>query len=369
MEVVDEVLVVGEGVHRLDVPADDAVLVVDRLERRDDRIGRAGRGADDRAVTDHRVVDAADDVGQAALARGGEQDPRDAGALEVLGEALLVAPPTGVVDDDRVVDAVLRVVDARRAVRVDDLDQGAVGEDGVGLLVDGDRAGEGAVDRVATQQARALDEVVLRALAHDDCAQPQAVAATGVLDEQPGEEPADPAEPVEDDVGALLRVLAAPADDVGQLGAQEVLEGDVAGLEVTAVETSDVDRGRTEVEGRERLEHGEGVVEGELDVDATSEAVRLEDVGRGLPEERSAVDRGDHAVLPVEAPHEGDHRLGLGLAAGPLGEVAICCGTRLLRRRHGAQISGRRARHGRQVPREWGAPHPLRGQSLGTLTS
>ena len=335
VEVVDEVLVVGEGVDRLDVAADDAVLVVDDLERRDDGIGRARGGGDDVGVADHRVVDAAHDVGQATLAGGGEEHAGDARALQVLGETQLVAPLAGVVDDDRVVDAVLGVVDARGAVGVDDLDERAVGEDRVVVLVDRDRAGEGAVDRVAAQQAGALGQVVVGALAHDDGAQPQAVAGAGVLDEDAGEQTADAAEAVEDDVGALALVTAVLADDVAELGTQEVLEGDaLAGLEAAAVQARDVDGGGAGLEGGERLEHGEGVVEGQLDVDAAGETVRLEDVGRRLAEEGAAVDRRHDAELAVEAAHDGDHRLGLGLSVGPLGQVLVCCGA-LRRRRHG----------------------------------
>ena len=336
VEVVDEVLVVGEGVDRLDVATDDAVLVVDDLQRRDDRVGRARSGGDDLAVADHRVVDPADDVGQATLARRREQHAGDAGAGEVLGQALLVAPLAGVVDDDRVVDAVLRVVDARRVVGVDDLDEGAVGEDRAGLLVDGDRAGEGAVDRVAAQQAGALGQVVVGALAHDDGAQAQAVTGAGVLDEDAREQTADTAEAVEDDVGARQLALAVLADDVSELGAQEVLERDtLAGLEAAAVQAGDVDGGRAGLKGGERLEHRQGVVDGQRDVDATGEAVRLEHVGRGLAEEGAAVDRGHDPELAVESAHDGDHRLRLGLAVGPLGEVVVGCVARLRRRRHG----------------------------------
>ena len=45
--VVDQVLVVGEGVDGLDVAVHDAEAVVDRLQRRDDGVGGAGgRGED-----------------------------------------------------------------------------------------------------------------------------------------------------------------------------------------------------------------------------------------------------------------------------------------------------------------------------------
>ena len=49
------------------------------------------------------MVDPVHDVRDVTLARGGQQDLRDAGA-QVLGQAFAVAPLAGVVDQDRVVD-------------------------------------------------------------------------------------------------------------------------------------------------------------------------------------------------------------------------------------------------------------------------
>ena len=114
VEVVDQVLVVRERVHRLDVAAHDAVRVVDGLEHGRDRIGRARRGRQDAVGgRDVVVVDAVHDVLDRALAGRGEQHAGDPGGPEVLREPLLVAPAAGVVDDDRVADAVGGVVDRR----------------------------------------------------------------------------------------------------------------------------------------------------------------------------------------------------------------------------------------------------------------
>src|SRR5699024_7317530 len=200
-------------------------------------------------------------------------------------------------------------------------------EDGVVALVDGDGPVEGAVDGDAPQQTGPLDEVVVGAPAHDDRAQPQSVPGAGGLHADAGEQAADTPEPAEADVSAGRPAVAGAADDVTELAAQEVLERGVAtDLEATTVQPGDVDGGGAQVEAGERLEHREGVADVELDVDAAGEAVRLEDVGRGLAQEGAAVDRGDHTVLPIQAPHEGDHGLGLGLALGPLGQVLVCCG-------------------------------------------
>src|SRR5699024_7443065 len=157
VEVVDEVLVVGERVDRLDVAELDAPLVVDDLQHRGDAVGGAGRGGQDVLLRgDVLVVDAVHDVRHVALARRGQQDLGHALRLQVLAQALTVAPAAGVVDDDRVVDVVRGVVDGRRVGGVNHLDGRAIGPDDVVLLIDGDGAVESAVDGVAAQQRGAL---------------------------------------------------------------------------------------------------------------------------------------------------------------------------------------------------------------------
>ena len=251
------------------------------------------------------------DVLQIALAGRGEQHPGDPGAGEVLGEPLGVAPAAGVVDHDRVVDAVPGVVDAGRVGGVDDLDQRAVGQDRVVLLVDGDGALERPVHGVPSQQAGPLDDVVGGPAAHDDGAQSQALAAAGVLDQDAGEETSDPAEPVEHDIGARARVGALQTDDVGQFLAQEVVEAP-AGF-VTAVgqvQPGQVDRRGAEPQPGERLQHRQGLLEGKFDVvDLPGEAVRLEQPHHRLVDQAAPVHAGDDVVVPVQPADQRDHRL------------------------------------------------------------
>src|SRR5699024_8498076 len=187
VEVVDEVLVVGEGVDGLDMAVVHTPLVVDDLQHRGDAVGGAGRGGEDAVVlgvqVDVGVVDAEDEVLDVALARCGEQCAGNALGLQVLAQPLAVTPHAGVVDDDGVIDAVLGVVDLGRLVGIDDLDRGAVGPDDVVLLVDPDGAVEAAVDGVAAQQGGTLLQVVLGVLADDDGAQARA-GLLGALGEQ-----------------------------------------------------------------------------------------------------------------------------------------------------------------------------------------
>ncbi len=305
--------------------AQHAVLVRHRLERRHDRVGGAGGAGDDLLVRLDRVlVDAVHDVGDVALARGGQDDLRDAGA-EMPGQALAVAPAARVVDEDGVLDAVRRVVHGRRVVGVDHLDLVAVGDDPAVRLVDGDRALELAVDGVAAQQGGALHDVLPGALAYDDGAQAQAVARPGLLDEQPGQEAADAAEAVEDHVPRLaaLRLVVAR-------GAGHGLSGEVAHRQAAVVapvrlgEDAEVDLRRAEVERGERVQEGQRLGHRELRAGYLAcEPVGLEDADHRLVHQRAAVEQDRDVPLPVQLSDDRDHRLRDLLASLPIGERVL----------------------------------------------
>ena len=127
MEVVDQVLVVGVGMHSLDMTVDDAVLVIDRLQHRHDCVGGAGRRRYIFVVSrDLAMVDAMNDVLQLALARRSQHNTSNTRALEVLTETLGVAPFTDVVDQQSEQDARDQI--ARNEKRIDKLQQETMGE-------------------------------------------------------------------------------------------------------------------------------------------------------------------------------------------------------------------------------------------------
>ena len=307
-------------------PRSDAVLVVHRLQRRDDRVGGAGGAGQDLLVRlDRVVVDAVHDVRDVALARRGQHDLVDAGA-QVLRQALAVAPLAGVVDEDGVLDAVRRVVDLGRVVGVDDLDLVAVGDDRAVRLVDGDRALELAVDRVAAQQRGALDEVLLAALADDDGAQPQAVAGAGLLDEQAGDEAADAAEAVEDDVARPSRrsILLSPVAPATASAVNSSTDRPRSSVRYVAASRpmSICDGPRSSVVSACR--NGKRLGDRELlAVDLAGEAVGLEDADHRLVHQGAAVEQDRDVPLPVQLPDDRDHRLRDLLAVLPVGEGLV----------------------------------------------
>src|SRR5690606_35850451 len=215
VEVIDQVLVVSVRMNCFDVTVEDAVFVVDRLEHRHDGIGGAGRRGNDLVFRgDGGVVDTVHDILQVALARRGQHYLGGTRALEVLGQARLVTPYPGVVDDDGIVDPVGGVVDAGRIAGVDHLDLVAIGSQGVVFFINGDGALEGAVHRVPAQQAGPLGQVVRGALAHHDRAQAQTIAGAGLLYHDARQQAADAPEAVEHHITPL----ALPALATDQIG-------------------------------------------------------------------------------------------------------------------------------------------------------
>ena len=115
MEVVNQVLIVGERVNGLNVATLNTVGVIQNLQRRSNRVGGAGSGGENLVlIGDDVVVHAEHDVLHVALAGSGQQNTRDTGAVQVLLQARNVAPTAGVVHQQGVLNAVLGVVDSVR---------------------------------------------------------------------------------------------------------------------------------------------------------------------------------------------------------------------------------------------------------------
>src|SRR5699024_5667114 len=185
------------------------------------------------------------------------------------------------------------------------------------LLVDDDRAVELPVHGVATQQGGALDDVLaaLAAAAHDDRTQAQTGAA-GAVDEDAGQEAADPAEAVEDDVARAGVRGRGGAHDLGELLRQD--RGDVAAGPDGRREAAQVDRAGTQVQLHQLLRDRERLVQVQLDaVEVARVAVRLDDPGDGLVEKTAPVHGQQDGLLAVQAAHEGDQPLRCALLGGP----------------------------------------------------
>ena len=230
--------------------------VIYGLQHRSDGVRGAGRRRHDPvSISDGVVVDAMDNVLQRTVARSGQQYPCNTRALQVLGEPCGITPTAGVVHHQGVRDAVGGVVNGGRVVRVDDLHLHPVGRDGVGILVDSNGAVKGTVNGVTAQQAGTLGKVVVRPAAHHNGPQAQSMTATDLSNQQASQEPADPTEAVEHDVGAGTVLATVLADDPGKLGTKELLQGGTVAIFCELlVQAGNVDHGRTELQLRQSVQ-------------------------------------------------------------------------------------------------------------------
>ena len=325
--VVDQVLVVGVGVHRLHVAVLQPVAVVDRLHHRHDGVGGAGGGAENGVGGHHAArIDPGNDVLEVALGGRGQNHLGGAGAFEVAAEARLVPPSARVVDHDGVVDAVLPIVDRVGLVRIYDPNHVAVGDQAAVLLIHAQRAQEGAVHRIPAQQRRPLHQVAIAGLAHHDGLEPQLVAAAGLLDEQAGKQAADAAKAVQHDVLGLFQRRHMPANHLGAGLADErqrIEGGTLGGFHEAGGQLAHVDVGRPEIEFGQGLQDGVALELRQLVVCHLAHvAMGLHDLDDALVVQRPSVAIGDH-VLAVELADDGNHGFGQGFALLPIGEIVF----------------------------------------------
>src|SRR5699024_6883935 len=101
--------------------------------------------------------------------------------FEVVAQAFLIAPHTGIVHDNGVVNAVLRVINRGWIRCLNDLNMGAIGSDGTGCFIHLDSAVEGIVYRFATLQRRSFMDIIVRFGTHNDSEKTKFSAATSVV--------------------------------------------------------------------------------------------------------------------------------------------------------------------------------------------
>src|SRR5690554_6356069 len=209
--VVDQVLVVGIRVYRLDVTTLDTELVVKHLEYRHDGVGGTrGRRQNVVVLGNVIVINAEDDILDIALAGSCEQRLGDTFTGQVLAQPRLITPDTGVIHHHGIVDTVGGIVDIRWLVGIDDLDDVAVGSDGTRFRVDTDCTVERTMYGVATQQAGPLLQILgnITTATHHNGTQSQQVASPRFLYQHPRQQPTNTAKAVQHHIlGATITAV------------------------------------------------------------------------------------------------------------------------------------------------------------------
>ena len=320
MEVVNQVLIVGERVNGLNVAALNTVGVIQNLQRRSNRVGGAGSGGENLVlIGDDVVVHAEHDVLHVALAGSGQQNTRDTGAVQVLLQARNIAPTAGVVHQQGVLNAVLGVVDSVRVGGVNEANRNTVSDDGAVLLIHLNNALEGAVNRVALQQGGALNQILITVLTHHHSAQVQARTQRrgGTLQQDAGQQAANTTEAVQHNV-LLLRLVTLVVHGGTQLLGQPHGQLGGASLTVCLVQGSDVNRASAQVQLSQSTNQLQGVrgVQGRT-INVGYEIVQLQQLNDGLVDQAAAVNAQHHAVLAVQLTDEGNQLLCGSLTVNP----------------------------------------------------
>ena len=246
-------------------------------------------------------------------------------------KSFLVAPGTGVVDDDRVVYPVSRIVDRRGIGCIDHANDVAVRDDRLVFHIDADRAAEGAVDGIATEQRGPLLQVILLAgRANDNGAQSELLAASRFLDEQSRKQASDPTEAVQNNVLRTFERRHVTADHACALALHERPRRYSLALSnlihVLGGEFPYVDVRRPEVERLHRFKNRICLELGELVLrDLANVAIGLHETRDALVVQRSAVAVG-HDVLAIQLADDRDHLFGKFFAGFPIGEIVFEAG-------------------------------------------
>ena len=188
MIIVDQVLIIGISVHRLDVPCANAVLVICRLQDRHNSVGGARRCGENLVLgLDVTVIDSRNDILDVALAGRRQNHLRHALGFQVTRQTRFVPPDPGVIHHNAVLDAILRIVDILRGIGINHFDLVAIGNEGLALLINPDGALKDPMHRISSEKTGALEKVILGlSTAHNHSAEAQAVAAICFRNENSG---------------------------------------------------------------------------------------------------------------------------------------------------------------------------------------
>ena len=244
-------------------------------------------------------------------------------------QAIFVAPLTGVVDHDGVVDVVVGVVHLVRAIGVDHLDEVTVGDQRRVFFVYGDGAVERTMHGITAQQAGTLFQVVFgAALTNHDGTKAQVVTATGLLDQDAGQQTADTAKAVKDNVfgfvfGVCFGLAGVLANHRADFALQEFGEVATFFLEFNG-QLADIHVGTAQFQLVHFLQDRQGVVNRQLAVlNLANKAVGTDDVDHRLVDDRTTVNRRNNVVLAVQAADQRNHGFRGGLSLCPVGQVLV----------------------------------------------
>ncbi len=120
----------------------------------------------------------------------------------------IVFPNPGIIDNQGIVNAVLCIVNFLWVVGIDYLDGIAVNHQRIAFIEHTNSALKGPVDRVPTQQSRTFFQIIVQlALANNNCAQAQHIAAARLINQYSRHQAAYSAKAIEHHILGLRQWL------------------------------------------------------------------------------------------------------------------------------------------------------------------
>src|SRR5699024_3638543 len=203
--VVNQDLGIGKGVCGFHVAVDYTVAVIDDLENRGNAVGGTRCSGENLVFCRHiLVVDGVDKVLHIALTRCGKQHVGNALRLEVLAQALTVAPDTGVVHQNSMVNAIGSVINICLIVGIDILELVSICSDYFVFFILFDGTVECPMNGVTAQQGCTLVNVLIALLTYHDGTQAHAAVGSFARNQNAGKQTADAAKAVKDNIAGLV---------------------------------------------------------------------------------------------------------------------------------------------------------------------
>ena len=239
-----------------------------------------------------------------------------------------VTPHTGVVDDNRIVNTVLCVINGIGGVRVNDLDLIAIGDKGLALVIDAYRALKGPVYRITAQQACTLFKIVGRfTLTHHNGSQSQTIATISLINQNTGQKATNAAKTIQHHVLRLGQRLASEPYQRVQFPIQVLLQTQAVSCALQRIpycQTTDIDMCRPQIQLAQPIKHRKSLLFGQLiSCDLPHIAVVFHYLVHRPIDQWFTVDITLNVLFAGQLPHQRNHAFSQCLALLPVFEVVV----------------------------------------------
>ena len=201
MVVVNQVLVIGIGMHRFHMTAINTIFIEQTFEYWHYRVCGTGCGRNNLTLWGNLVmIDTVDYIGDIIASRCRKQHLGRT-RTQVATETRSIFPNTRIINNQRVVNAVFGVINFGGGIRVNHFDGVAVNHQSILIIEDANGTLKCTMHGVTAQQGRTFLEIVLnRSPANHDSAQSQHISPAGFINQNTRYQSADTTKTIEHNI-------------------------------------------------------------------------------------------------------------------------------------------------------------------------